>query len=327
MKLLVLGGTRFVGRHAVQEAIGRGHDVTLFNRGVTAPDLFSGKATQVLGDRDQSLQSLESGTWDAVLDFCGYRPAQLRASCQFLKSRVGRYAFISTLSVYKATDQAVTEETPVLQMPAGRHESEELDNDIYGPLKALAEGEVRNAFSSSSLVLRIGLQVGPYDQADRFGSWLERIATRNAVLTPDDAGSWQLIDARDTARFLIDAIENGLGGTFNVTGEVTSRSEVLELARQSLNPNCSLIPVESQQLVSAGMEERDVMALSLRSRNRDGHLVASISKAKAAGLNPRPMSETISDTWEWLKTLPADREREAGIPPSIENQILSSIGR
>ena len=226
MRILFLGGTRFLGRHAVDVALARGHAVTLFTRGKT-PNHWGSAVALLAGDRDPivapGLDALRDGSWDAVIDTSGYVPRVVRASAELLRGRAARYLFVSSISVYADGGGAGRDESaPVgkLADPA----TEEIAKH-YGPLKAACEDAVRAAFSDAATIVRPGLIVGPHDATDRFGYWVARFRQpallgdrpAQAVVPAPRLAPVQFIDARDLAVFMIDLIEANASGTFNAT--------------------------------------------------------------------------------------------------------------
>jgi nucleoside-diphosphate-sugar epimerase len=217
MKILVLGGARFLGRHIVDYAISRGHELTLFNRGQRNPGLYP-DVENLVGDRDSGLSVLEDHTWDAVIDTCGYFPRVVRASAEMLSDVANTYCFVSSVSVYAdqcAVDQNEDAPVAVIDDP----DVEEIRGDTYGALKALCEDVVRETFVDRTLVVRPGLIVGPHDPSDRFTHWVTMVAHENEVLVPDQLdqpADW--IDGRDLGAWIVRMVESGATGTFNGTG-------------------------------------------------------------------------------------------------------------
>ncbi|MBP8297095.1 MAG: hypothetical protein KAX84_13360, partial [Burkholderiales bacterium] len=216
MKLLVLGGTLFLGRHVVEHALARGHAVTLLTRGRTNPDLFP-DAERLIGDRDGDLAVLRGRTWDAVIDTCGYVPRIAGASAAALKDAVGHYTFISSISVYAELNATgIAEEAPVGVLAAP---TEEVGPDSYGPLKALCETAVVAQMPGRVLNVRPGLLVGPHDPSGRFTYWVRRVAAGGDVLAPGNpAAPVQVIDARDAAAWLVHCAQTQVTGVINMTG-------------------------------------------------------------------------------------------------------------
>ncbi|HZE05500.1 MAG TPA: NAD-dependent epimerase/dehydratase family protein, partial [Solirubrobacteraceae bacterium] len=216
MRLLVLGGTTFLGRHVVEAALARGHAVTLFNRGRTNPELFPGVERRV-GDRDGGLEALAVGTWDAVVDTSGYVPRIVDASARLLEPRVGRYVFVSSVSVYADLSRpGVDEDAPLAALD---EDTEEHRGPAYGALKALSEHAVQKVYGRRATVVRPGLIVGPWDPTGRFTYWPTRVAAGGEVLAPEPRrGPVQLIDARDLAAWIVHLVEGDVAGVFNAVG-------------------------------------------------------------------------------------------------------------
>ena len=289
MRLLVLGGTKFLGRHAVAYALAQGHDVTTFTRGRTNPDLFP-EAERLTGDRDGDLDALRGRDWDAVIDTSGYVPDVVRQSAELLRDAVARYVFVSTISVY------------------GDPEEE------YGANKLACERVVEVVYGERSTRVRPGLIVGPYDPTDRFTYWPRRLAAGGDVLAPGDpAQPVQIIDARDLAAWLVDVALHGPSGTFDATGYRTTLGELLEQLRGDAN----LVWVDAQRVRDAGVEPWMELPLWLP---EDGWplMERDVSAAVAAGLRFRPLEETARDTLAWDRGEPGDRptltrEKEADV--------------
>ena len=230
MRLLVIGGTHFVGRHAVERAVQRGHEVTVFHRGGSEPDAGFPEVEHLHGDRDGGLEQLKAGSWDAVLDTCGYVPRVVRDSASLLADTAGHYTFVSSLSVYPddvapgATEQSSTRGEPF-------PETEEVTGESYGPLKVACELEVGRAFPQRASIVRPGFIVGPFDTLDRFPYWVRRAAAGGEMLGPEPADlRVQIVDVRDLAAFMIDHAEKRTGHVFNVTGpdRVLTMRDLLE---------------------------------------------------------------------------------------------------
>jgi nucleoside-diphosphate-sugar epimerase len=315
VRLLVLGGTLFLGRHAVEAALADGHEVTLFNRGRTAPDLFP-EVERIRGDRAEDLSGLAARDWDAVLDTSGYLPRVVRASVETLERRVGRYAFVSSISVYADLSAPVEEDAPTAELrdPA----SEDVAAD-YGALKAACEREVHGAFGPRALVVRPGLIVGPHDPTGRFTYWVERAARGGDVLAPGDPRRRvQLIDARDLGAWIVRALESGVTGVFNATGPEPrpTMADVLDACRRAAGGDWDPIWVDDALLLERGVGEWDELPLWLVDPEWRGMLEADVSRAIARGLTFRALEETARDTLEWVRGGgAARRDRAPGMPP------------
>src|SRR4028119_2505797 len=234
MDLLILGGTRFLGRHLVEEALGRGHRVTLFNRGESTPGLFP-DVEELRGERGGDLSPLRGRRWDAAIDTSGYLPREVRHSAELLADSAGHYSFVSSISVYEDfVRTGIDEDAPVLEPPDP--EPEEMSWELYGGLKVVCERAVEAAMPGRALVVRPGMSVGPHDYTDRFPYWRRRVAEGGDVLAPGDpAQQVQLIDARDRAGWMVRMAEEGRTGVFNATGpeyELTMRG-LLECIREA----------------------------------------------------------------------------------------------
>lgn len=331
MRLLVLGGTRFVGRHLAADALGRGHEVTLFHRGVSAPALFP-DARHVIGDRTSGLGGLEGGTWDAVVDTSGYLPGVVRRAARALAGRAGTYAFVSSISAYAEFDPAGTDESaPLATLPGGAGET--LSAETYGGLKARCEQEVRDAVGARALIVRPGLIVGPHDTTERFPYWPRRMARAGEVLAPAPADApVQLVDARDLAGWMLDLLERGGRGTFNATGpgRPLSFGEALAACREAAGSAASITWVDEAFLLARGVRPWTGLPLWVPAAEQASHRVV-VRRALDAGLRFRPLLETARDTLAWdLATPAAARPRGAGLggggplDPAEEARLLSA---
>jgi 2'-hydroxyisoflavone reductase len=306
VKLLVLGGTKFLGRHAVDAALADGHEVTMFTRGQTSPELFP-EVEHLEGDRDGKLDALAGRTWDGVVDTSGYVPRIVRQSTELLRDAVGRYVFVSSISVYGDFSGAITEATPVAELEDP--DSEEI-LESYGALKAACERVVEQAFGDRSARVRAGLIVGPFDPTDRFTYWPRRIAAGGEVLGPGDPGApVQFVDARDLAAWLVRLALDGPGGVFNATGpsERLTFGELLDRARAAIGSDANVVWTEEQRVLDAGVQPWTELPLWLPGTDFAGMARADISRAVDAGLRFRPLEETVLDTLAWDRSVPGDR--------------------
>lgn len=316
MKLLVLGGGRFVGRHLVEAAVSAGHEVTTFSRGQTPTPWFAGQ--QLFGDRRAgNLAALQDQTWDAVIDVNAYILREVRDSVQMLNGKVGRYLFVSTISVL-ADPQQNSEEGPVLGLDDPH--TEEVTGQTYGGLKALCEQEVIQAFGEQATVLRPHLVVGPHDPTGRFSYWPWRAAQGGSMLfpaPPDTPMQW--IDARDLAQFGLKLLEQNTPGVFH--GAAPSET-ALSLAK-ALQQHAPITPVWVDQNF---LQEQQVQPWAdlpaWLPANHPGSALAQVSPAKsqAAGLQTRPLGQTVADTLAWLKSLP--EVKTAGLTLEQEQSLL-----
>jgi 2'-hydroxyisoflavone reductase len=313
VKLLVLGGTKFLGRHVVADALARGHEVTTFTRESAAAG-----AEGLHGDRDGNLDALRGREWDGVVDTSGYVPRVVRQSAELLRDAVQRYVFVSSISVYDDFSQPVGESSPVAQLEDP--DTEEV-MEHYGALKAACERVVEDAFGDRSARIRAGLIVGPYDPTDRFTYWPRRIAAGGEVLAPGDPDApTQFVDARDLAAFLVRLALDGPGGVFNATGPLhpLTMRELFEASRDALGSDATFTWVDSQTVLDAGVQPWTELPLWLPDPDYASMSRADISRSVDAGLTFRPLAETVRDTYEWDAAQPGERptlsrEREAEI--------------
>jgi 2'-hydroxyisoflavone reductase len=322
MKLLVLGGTKFLGRHAVDAALAAGHDVTIFTRGQTNPDLFP-EVEHLVGNRDGELGALAGRTWDGVVDTSGYVPRIVRQSAELLRDAAGRYVFVSSVSVYADFSQPVDEGTAVAQLedPA----TEEILAH-YGALKAACETVIAEVYGDRGASVRAGLIVGPYDPTDRFTYWPRRVAAGGDVLAPGNpAAPVQFVDARDLAAWLVALALEGPGGVFNATGpaEPLAFSELLERMRAAIDSDAHFVWVDDQPILDAGVEAWSELPLWLPGADYAGMARTDTRRAREAGLRFRPLEETVADTLAWDRTVDGDRPTLAR---EKEQEILDTAG-
>jgi 2'-hydroxyisoflavone reductase len=321
MDILILGGTGFLGRHLVEAALGRGHRVTLFNRGIKAPDLFPEVET-IEGDREADLSSLSGRRWDAAIDTCGYVPRVVRASARTLAEAVDHYTFVSSISVYSdASVPGANEDAPVRELPDPT--VEEVTGETYGGLKALCERAVEEEMPGRVFNVRPGLISGPYDPTDRFTFWPRRIAAGGEVLAPDrPERGVQFIDVRDLAAWIIEMAAERRTGTFNATGP----DHKLEMGRlleacEAVGGDAELIWVSEDFLEEHGVEPFTELPLWVP-REDAALLDIDCSRAVEKGLAFRPLSETIEDVLEWDRARPVGTEPAAGLTPEREQELL-----
>ena len=327
MKILILGGTKFLGRHLVDAALARGHEVTLFNRGKSNPDLFLNIET-ILGDREHDLHKLADREWDAVIDTSGYIPRIVRLSAQSLERSVKRYVFISSISVYASFNKIGIDEND----PVGKIEDEsfeEITGESYGPLKALCEKAVQEIYKERALIIRPGLIVGLNDPTDRFTYWPVRVARGGDVLAPEKPDApVQIVDVRDLSDFIIRLMEENASGIFNATGpdyELTIGT-MLDVSKQVSNSDASFHWASVEFLAENKVEAWSDMPVWLPSLGDEaGVSRVDISKAINAGLTFRPLEETIRDTLEWAKTRPPDHSWRAGLAINREQELLEML--
>lgn len=323
MKILILGGTRFLGRHLVESALERGHEITLFNRGKSNPELFP-NIECLHGERDGGLSPLEGRNWDAVIDTCGYLPRIVALSARMLAQQVAHYTFISSISVYADFSQeGLDENAPVATLDDPS--VEQITSETYGPLKALCEQAVETEMPGRTLVIRPGLIVGPHDPTDRFTYWPVRIARGGEVLAPDGP-DWetQIIDVRDLAEWIIRLVEKNITGIYNATGpaQPLTFGEVLQASQAVSNTLPEILWLPEAYLLSNGVMPWSDIPLWLPGEENAGADKVDVRKAIESGLTFRPLSDTIAATIDWANRRPATHSWRAGLIPEREIELI-----
>lgn len=320
MKLLILGGTIFLGRHLVNAALRRGHDVTIFHRGKHVVE-FPG-VTALKGDRDGDLSALAKGSWDAVIDTCGYVPRVVAKSVDELKDRSNLYCFISTISVYADFTRIGVKETDAVGTIEDESNEDAATN--YGSLKALCEQVVEKAIPDRTLIIRPGLIVGAYDPTGRFSYWPHRIARGGVALAPAPAKRLvQFIDAVDLAEWAINMLEGKRTGVFNATGPgyPLTLSDVLDECRRVLNHDTSICWVDEAFLDAQGVEFWTELPLCISSKKQpemSGLATVDCSRAIAEGLRFRSLAETIQDAYNSSEV----NDKHRALRPEREAELL-----
>lgn len=335
LRILILGGTGFIGPHQVRYALSRGHQVTLFNRG-RQKETWPGPVEELIGDRNTGdLKALAGRTWDVAIDNPTTLPFWVRDAGAGLKGKVGQYIFISTVSVYAANDKPADENAalaPYAGKDAMAETTKSLTADVgnlYGPLKALSEAEARRQFGEATTVIRPGLIVGPGDETDRFTYWPVRLARGGTVLAPGDGSDpVQFIDARDLAEWTIRVAETRTFGTFNATGPARpiTMARFLSDVGHGVGARPELTWVPAAFLDKEKVEAWSDMPVWVpASGDSAGFHKRSIARALAAGLTFRPLATTAADTLAWFRTQPAERQAKlrAGLTPAREAQVLA----
>jgi 2'-hydroxyisoflavone reductase len=320
VRILVLGGTKFLGRAVVEAALARGHRPMLFNRGQTNPDLFP-ELGRVRGDRDGDLAALSGREWEAVVDTSGYVPRTVRASADLLRDAAGHYTFVSSVSVYASFGEAVTENSPLAQLDDMSADELAGDYSNYGPLKALCEDEVEQVFAGRALSVRAGLIVGPHDPTGRFTYWPHRIARGGEVLAagaPDR--SVQLIDVRDLGEWIVRSAEAGLAGRFNAVSPPLPQSSLLAACREAAASDASFTYVDEDWLVAREVGQWGELPLWVYTKEPgcEGFLEADASRAIAAGLTFRPLADTARATLDRAGLVDG-----VGLTPEREAELLA----
>jgi 2'-hydroxyisoflavone reductase len=337
LRILILGGTGFTGPEQVRYAVGRGHKVTVFNRGKTKRGEIPPGVEQLVGDRNGQLDALKGKQWDVVIDNPTMLPVWVRDAAEILKGNVDRYVFISTISVYAEHSAPDKLESAELAKYEGADPYKETIDTVrasefklYGPLKALSEQEAEKWFPKKTLVIRPGLIVGPNDQTDRFTYWPVRIDRGGEVLAPGQPSDpVQIIDARDIAEWTIRMVENGETGIYNATGPAKplGMGEMLDGIKGALKSDAKFTFADAAFLEAQKVAPWSDMPVWIPPTGEMGGMGrTSIKKALAAGLTFRPLDVTARDTLAWFKTLPADRQAtlKAGLKPEREKEVLEA---
>jgi len=331
MKLLVIGGSLFVGRHLVQAAAARGDEVTVFNRGQTAAQWPAGVQLRH-GDRKADLSALASGRWDAVVDTCGYLPRDVARMADALHGRAGRYVFISSISVYADFSRPNDE-----QGARGRiadADTQIVDGRSYGPLKALCEDVLTARLGQRALLLRPGLIVGPHDPTQRFTYWPARVARATdaePVLVPGRAEDpVQFIDVRDLVAFVLRAIDAACSGAFNVTSppKALCMSDVLDACAAAAGRRPRWQWLSPEHIERSGLQPWTDLPLWLPPVGEHAAFaLVDTRAAQAIGLTTRPLAQTVADTLAWWRSLPPEQQlfSKAGLSPEREAQALAGL--
>jgi len=324
MKLLVLGGTEFVGRAFVEEALALGHEVTTLNRGTHEPPAG---VRGLRGDRTRpdGLAALAQGEWDVVVDTWSWAPSAVRDAAALLAGRAGHYVYVSSRSVYAPpVPFGADESAPIV---AG---SADGGPGGYAEMKAGGEAAVTAAFGERALLARAGLIIGPYENIGRLPWWLTRIARGGPVLAPEPADlALQYVDARDLAVWCLDAASRGLGGAYNTVSPTgfTDLRELLETCVRVTGSDAELRWTAAETILGAGVEPWTDLPIWLVGEDNAFMHGGDVSKAVAAGLRCRPVEETVADTWAWLRGIggqaPMRIDRPSvGLDPALEAKLL-----
>lgn len=336
MKLLIIGGSGFLGRYLVDAALKHGHNVTVFNRGRNN-NVLGHEVEKLIGDRKDNLEVLKGRQWDAVIDTCGMTPWEVKLSVSLLADNVEHYTFISSMSVYSKLDKlGIDENTEVSTL--SEEEMQELKSDstgkaiykYYGAAKYLCEQEAESAMPGRVLNVRPGLLVGAHDRSDRFTYWVRRIAMGGEVLCPGNPEApVQFIDAADIAEWIIGECEKRVVGVFNATGPMDplTMGNLLENIRETSNSNAVLKWVSEEFLFNNNVQYWSEMPLWIPDRiNSPGFLCSNINRALKEGLRFKPLSETVQSILHWDNTRDKTIKMNAGITPERERELLKLWG-
>lgn len=333
LRILILGGTRFIGLHMTELALARGHTLTYFNRGRTRTDRFP-QVERIKGDRNGEIDGLKDRDWDVVIDNSGYVPRHVRLSAELLAPRVRQYVFVSSISVYPDFSVPRVESSPVGKLDD--ESVEKVDGDTYGPLKALCEQAAERALPGRTTVVRPGLIVGPDDNTDRFTYWPARAARGGEFVAPGSPKDpFQIIDARDLARFVLDAAERNHTGVYNLVsnvngfkfGELTDAciASANKRAKPPARPRAVFVPADflEAQKVAPWSE----MPVWLPAKGDEAAFAGTSNQAALSrGLKITPLKKTVDDTLAWHLTRPTEEREQlkAGIAADKEAEVLAA---
>ncbi len=326
LSILILGGTGFIGPHQVEYAQSRGHSVTLFNRGVTHPQLFP-DVEKLRGDRNDDLEALKGREWDVVFDNAATEPSWVRLSTSVLKDAVRQYLFISTLSVF-ADDGVVDQDEQGVLAVYDEEAGEPVTGSAYGGKKVLCERAAEEAFPGRTTVLRPSIITGPGDPTMRFPYWPVRVARGGEVLVPGEyADPIQIIDARDLAVFAVSLSEGSVTGVFNASGPPYPMGRMLDDVRAGLGVDGTFTWVPEGFLEEQGVlrQVNGLASTAVRVPGLEGYNQYNVDKALAAGLTIRNMGETARDIVAWYQSVP-EEERPQGrvLSPDREAEVLTA---
>jgi 2'-hydroxyisoflavone reductase len=323
MHFLIIGGTRFVGRHIAQSAVDRGHDVTVFHRGKTGSDILPG-AEHIFGDRDSDLGQLKDRSWDATIDTCAYVPRQVHELADALGQRGGSHAFISTVSVYaEPIPSGATEDAPLatLEDPT----TEEVTEHTYGGLKVACEVAVRDHYRQP-LIIRPTYVIGPNDYTHRFTYWIERIAAGGRVLVPDvQSYGIQFIDVRDQGRWVVELLEAGTAGTFHTVSPSPpfTYADMVNTIVSAVAPDGTQIEwVDPAFLVANGVDDSD-LPLWVPTDNADPGISCDPGRAIANGMKTRSLADSVRETLEHEMKDPTPNPGNTGWSREREAEVLA----
>jgi 2'-hydroxyisoflavone reductase len=322
--VLVLGGTGFIGPHVTEVALARGWKVTHFNRGKRDPDGVTGVET-LLGDREGQLDSLKGRRWDVVIDNTGYIPKYCKMSADLLAPNTGYCLYISSISAYASFEKPndIGSPTGVLE----NKDQEEITNETYGPMKALCEQYVRDAYGRRCSIVRPGYIVGPLDPTDRFTYWPVRFARGGEMAVPGTAADpIQIVDVRDLADFMMGLVERQVDGYFNAVtppGAVTMGS-LMDTSRKVTGADTNLTWID-EEFIAEKAADVNLAPWSAMKGPESGGSLTGIQASVEQGLKARPLEETVRDTLAWHETRPADRKAalRSGFTPEQEAAILA----
>lgn len=319
MRILIIGGTHFVGHAMAQAALDAGHDLTLLHRNAT--DELPG-ARHLLADRNGDLGILAADTWDATIDVCAYLPGQVRHLHEALGDRGGHHVLVSTVSVYEEPATAgADEDSPVFAEPAA--DVDQVTGETYGPLKVACERAAREAYGEAGLaIVRPTYVVGPRDVTARYPYWVLRAARGGTILLPGPAEApMQCIDARDMGAWTVRLAEDSVSGAFTAARPSTTFAAMVEETLEAIGSDADVVQVDGDWLVEQGVDGGQLPLWSEGSPELA--LAMGTSRAEAAGLTHRPFADVVRDTLAWAEANPDQATNPAvGMSPEREQELL-----
>ncbi|HLA72144.1 MAG TPA: NAD-dependent epimerase/dehydratase family protein [Steroidobacteraceae bacterium] len=332
LKVLILGGTGFIGPHFVRVLTEVGHTVTLFNRGKRDPEAKPG-VEQLLGDRNGQVDALKGRDWDVCIDNSGYKPSQVKLTADLLQPHIKHYIFISSVSAY--ADYISTSIDEDYKLASLKDPSnEEVTGETYGGLKVLCEQIVQKTYGKNANVIRPTYIAGPGDPTDRFTYWPVRVSRGGEMLAPGTAADpIGYIDVRDLADFVRVCVEKRIGGVYNLCNQPRSATigELLEKSKRICGADTTFSWASAEFLDKHGMNEESAPPNAIPiwtppSGDSAGFALIKCDRAVAKGLKFRALETTVRDTLEWQKTRPPERQTlRAGLPPEKENELLKAL--
>jgi 2'-hydroxyisoflavone reductase len=327
MKLLIIGGGKFVGRATAEAALARGHAVTLFNRGKTTLEVVPG-VEWIRGDRDGSLGELDGRAWDAVVDACAYFPRQVEALLKALKGRIGHYLLVSSVSVYANLGEPYRDEESPLQ-PSIDGAQEKVTAETYGPFKVMCEKAALEFGPASTLLVRPGIIVGPHDTTGRFDYWVRRVAEGGEILVPGSPDQpLQIIDVRDLALWMVEKAESNAVGAFNAVGprHPLTWSAMIETATLALGARVEPTWVGDKFIEEQKAGDPGQFPLYISKDNPRFRCMFQVGGKLAFenGLKIRPLPETVQDTHRWLRGPNSADAKIIGISRELESRLLAA---
>jgi 2'-hydroxyisoflavone reductase len=329
LRVLILGGTGFIGPHFVEALQARGHTLTLFNRGKRNADLFP-KLETLIGDRNGGLDALRNREWDVVIDNSGYVPRHVKASAELLKDKVQRYIFVSSISAYADLSKPnIAEDYPTASL--ADPSVEQVTGETYGGLKALCEQAVERTFDARATVLRPTYIVGPGDPTDRFTYWPVRVAKGGEMLAPGrEDDPIQFIDVRDLTQFTVACVEQGFAGRFNLcnTPRAVTIGNLLATAKRIAKADTAFRWANQAFLEQQGLLESGEIPIWAPSEGEyAGAALINNERAVAKGLSFRDLATTVGDTLAWHRSRPSEQQEKlrAGLTPEREAELLQKL--